>query len=79
LPRPVTMPLATPLPPTGNRAEFIRARIDDGSLVALGEQDSSALASLARAVALIERPAGSPAVDAGAWVKAYSLENGGVA
>jgi molybdopterin molybdotransferase len=79
LPQPVTMPLATPLPPTGNRAEFIRARIDDGSLVALGEQDSSALASLARAVALIERPAGSPAVDAGAWVKAYSLENGGVA
>ena len=77
LPQPITMPIATPLAPTGNRTEFIRARIDNGSLVALGEQDSSALASLARAAALIERPAGSPTADAGTLVRAYWLENGG--
>ena len=41
------------------------------------EQDSSALAALARAEVLIERPAGAPASATGSLVRGYWLENGG--
>ena len=50
-----------------------------GRLVPVAEQDSSALAALARADALIERAADAPAASAGDWVRAYWLENGGIA
>jgi molybdopterin molybdotransferase len=79
LPRAVTMRLGQALPPAGDRMEFVRARIKGGSLVAVVEQDSSALAALARADALIERPANARRAEAHTLVKAYWVENGGSA
>jgi molybdopterin molybdotransferase len=79
LPKPITMRLGAPLPATGSRMEFVRARIDDGALFPVAEQDSSALAALARAEALVERPAHAPAKEAGELVSTYLLENGGIA
>ena len=79
LPRPIALPLGAPLPAAGNRMEFVRARADGGTLVPVAEQDSSALASLSRAEALIERQIGAPPARAGELVPAYWLENGGIA
>lgn len=79
LPRPVTMPLGAALAAVGNRTEFLRARIDGGKLVPVAEQDSSALAALSRAQVLIERPAGASAAAEGETVRAFWLENGGIA
>jgi molybdopterin molybdotransferase len=79
LPKGVVMRLGASVPPVGERTEFARARLEGGSLVPMGEQDSSALASLARADALIERPANASAAQAGELVRAYWLENGGIA
>ena len=77
LPRPLTLRLGADMPEVGNRTEFIRARLAEGALVPVHEQDSSALAALARAEVLIERPAGAPAATAGSLVRGYWLENGG--
>ena len=77
LPRPLTVRLGADMPEVGNRTEFIRARLAEGALVPVHEQDSSALAALARAEVLIERPAGAPASAAGSLVRGYWLENGG--
>jgi molybdopterin molybdotransferase len=77
LPRRLTMRLGGDLPGVGERTEFVRARLAGDSLVPVAEQDSSALAALARADALIERPAGALAAAAGSLVVAYWLENGG--
>ena len=77
LPRPLTVRLGADMPEVGNRTEFIRARLAEGALVPVHEQDSSALAALARAEVLIERPAGAPAATAGSLVRGYWLENGG--
>jgi molybdopterin molybdotransferase len=79
LPRRMAMPLAAALPAVGERTDFLRARIEAGELRPITEQDSSALAALAGADALIERPAGVSAAEAGVLVAAYWLENGGVA
>ncbi len=79
LPRAITARSATPLPASGNRHEFLRARWD-GSDIAVGEShDSGALASLAVCNALIDRPPYSPALPAGSFVPAYLLESGGIA
>ena len=77
LPRPLTVRLGADMPEVGNRTEFIRARLAEGALVPVHEQDSSALAALARAEVLIERPAGAPATTTGSLVRGYWLENGG--
>jgi molybdopterin molybdotransferase len=53
VPRPIA--LGAPLPATGKRAEYLRARIVDGRAMALSGQDSAALATLAQAQALIVR------------------------
>jgi molybdopterin molybdotransferase len=80
LPQSIALPLAQPLSATGKRAEFIRARIAaGGSVEALGDQDSSALASLANAQALIMRPAHSGPSAIGEKVPVYLLQNGGMA
>lgn len=57
--------LAAPLPATGARDDYIRARFDGRHVTALGLQDSGALTSLAAANCLIRRIAGSPAIDEG--------------
>ena len=67
------------LPAVDGRTEFVRARLEGDSLVPVVEQDSSAIAALSRADALIERPAHAPAASPGDLVTAYWLENGGMA
>lgn len=76
LPAALPMVAAEDLPPVGKRRELLRA-VQAGNHVRLaGSQDSSALMSLAQANCLIDRPAASPALSAGAQVLAYPLHNG---
>jgi molybdopterin molybdotransferase len=77
-PRALRLPLGADLPAIGNRLEFVRARLIDGSAVPLGSQDSSALSALAASDALIRREIGVPPASAGELVAAYPLENGGI-
>ena len=77
LPVSVSLPLLEPLPPTGDRLEFLRARLAPGGVVALGQQDSSALCSLSVADALIRRAARSPAAPTGEPVNVILLEQNG--
>jgi molybdopterin molybdotransferase len=79
LPQAVQMRLAAPLPPVGNRTEFVRARLVDGAVTPISEQDSSALRALAQANLLIRREIDAPAAAVGTMVAAYLLGNGGIA
>lgn len=79
LPHERTARLARALRPVGKRTEFLRGRWDGCDVTPLDEQDSSALASLAQANALIIRPAHAAAAASGSDVPIYSLENGGIA
>ncbi len=73
LPRPVPFALGADVPPGGPRLEFLRAICAEGTVTPIGEQDSSALRSLAAANALIERGPGAPALRKGAAVPTYLL------
>jgi len=64
------------LPPVGKRREFLRAVRTAGGARLVGSQDSSALASLAAADCLIDRPANGPLLPAGSPVAGYLLHNG---
>lgn len=75
----IPLPLAEPLPAGEGRREFRRARLVDGTAMPLPERDSSALATLAAADLLIDRPIGAPEAPAGTIVPCYWLESGGVA
>lgn len=71
--------LAQPLPATGPREHWMRARLfaaADGTTLAQAfpDQDSSLVAVFAAADALIRRPAGAPPLSAGAVVDALGLE-----
>jgi len=79
LPRPLPLRLTAPVPATEGRQEFLRGLVDFDTVAPLGQQDSSALATLAQANGLIDRPANSPALDAGKVVPVYLLRNGGIA
>ncbi len=67
------MPLAMPLPPTGDRETLVRARWDDAGLVILSNQDSGAQGPLVRADWLVRCPAGQGALGAGSMVLATPL------
>lgn len=71
--------LAHPLPPVGNRTEFLRAVHDGVAARVIEQQDSSALRSLAQATCLVLRPAGSGPASAGDQVRVFPLQNGGIA
>jgi molybdopterin molybdotransferase len=73
LPRTLHLPLAAPLPAAGARMEFVRARLTADGVLPAGEQDSSALLSLAGSDALIRRPAGSAAAAAGTMAAVHLL------
>ncbi|RJL01952.1 gephyrin-like molybdotransferase Glp [Paracoccus siganidrum] len=66
---PLRARLARPLPPEGDRQHYLRARLQPGPDLPLidpfEDQDSARLSLLARADALLVRPAGDPARDAG--------------
>ena len=61
----VRAPLAAGLPATGQRAEYLRARLAADGAVALVDQDSAGLGALAQATHLIVRPPHAPAAAAG--------------
>jgi len=70
---------AAPLPANGSREHWMRARLThgaDGSLnaEAFPDQDSSLVSVFARADALVRRPAGAAALEAGGLVEALLLE-----
>ena len=67
------------LPAVGKRLELLRANWDGAAIVPIDEQDSSALRALSAANALIIRPIGAPAIEAGTSAPFYLLENGGIA
>ena len=79
LPRAFMAPLAEPLPAGGDRQEFLRAHWDGRCLTTAVNQDSGALAALGASNALIERLPSAPALAANSIVRAYLLENGGIA
>lgn len=79
LPRAFMAPLAEALPAGGDRQEFLRAYWDGTSLTTALNQDSGALAALGASNALIDRPASAPSAAANSLVRAYLLENGGIA
>lgn len=65
LPRHWHLPLGEPLPANGEREDYVRAEIRDGSLFAPSLQDSSMLRTLARSACLIVRAPGAPAANIG--------------
>jgi len=79
LPSSVSALLTAPLAAGGSRVEFVRARLERGKVTPLGEQDSSALRSLAAANALIERPIDARPAASGEPVSVYPLHNGVIA
>ena len=73
LPRTSEVALGAPLPANGVRQDYLRARIEDGHAFAPGGQDSSYLATLARADCLLIRPANAPAARTGDRVQMLDL------
>lgn len=76
LPRRHAMVAGEALPAVGKRREFLRAVLGPDGARLSGSQDSSALASLAAADCLIDRPADSPALPAGSTITGFLLHNG---
>ena len=64
------MPLATPLPATGDRETFARAHWGQAGLEVLGNQDSGVQGGLARADWLIRCPSSQAGLEAGNTVSA---------
>ena len=64
-PRPIQTQaiLGAPLPAVGARTDHIRARMIDGRVRPIGQNDSAMLGALAAATCLIVRPAGSPSAN----------------
>jgi molybdopterin molybdotransferase len=73
LPFSTDAPLASPLPATGDRDDYLRAWRGPDGIVSVTSQDSAATASLAKADCLILRPAGSPHAQAGERVSILPL------
>ncbi len=73
LPRPFPAPLLHAMPKGGGRMEFLRAVWDGIGVTLDGLQDSGALSSLARANALVVRPAHAQETPAGQSVPVYLL------
>lgn len=73
MPHPIPATLREPMPAGGSRMEFLRAVWNGGEVSLDGLQDSGALSSLARANALVVRPAHAPVAPAGQSVPVYLL------
>lgn len=70
--------LTEPLRASGSRREFLRAQWNGSGIAPLSVQDSGALSALAASNAIIDRAADSDSLPAGAEVRAYPLQNGGI-
>jgi molybdopterin molybdotransferase len=73
LPRTLSAELAEPLPANDHRQDYLRGTIVDGRVSAATTQDSSMLATLARATCLIVRPPHAPAAAIGDTVDILPL------
>ena len=69
LPQPRLAPLGADVPAVGKRTLFMRAHLADGIATPLAMQDSGAMHPAAQANALIVRPAGANAAQAGDMVE----------
>ena len=67
-------PLKAPMPENGPRQDYVRAVLDRTGVEAFPKQDSSMLAVLVRANALIVRPPAAPAAPAGTPVQVLPLD-----
>ena len=76
LPARATLAAGCDLPSIGSRREFLRAYWNGAAVNLADSQDSSALAALAQANCLIDRPANSPQIEAGTPVPCLLLKNG---
>ncbi|MEA3391310.1 molybdopterin molybdotransferase MoeA [Sphingobium sp. CCH11-B1] len=74
LPRRIDAPLASALPATGDRDDYMRAFRAEGGVVSVTSQDSAATAAMARADCLILRPAGSPPASSGDRVTIFPFD-----
>lgn len=61
IPATQTAPLSSPLTPNGPRQHYMRARLEQGQIIACDRQDSALLTVLADANALLVRPPHDPA------------------
>ena len=68
-----TAPTTTTLPPTQNRAQFLRAQVDTNGITAFNSQDSAKLSVLAAANALLYRAPNSDEAPAGSNVSYISI------
>ncbi len=75
-PATIPIPTSTAIGSGHKRREFLRAIYRDGIVAPLGEQDSGGMHALAKANALIDRPAMADEVKAGTSVPVYLLKNG---
>ena len=73
LPRTVSAPLGEAIPANGERTDYLRAELIGGRAFASTIQDSSMLATLARAGCLIVRPPHAPPAAAGTIVEVLPL------
>ena len=69
----IDLPLAAPLPATGDRETFVRAMLVDGRLVLLANQDSGGQRALAQAGWLLRCPAAQGPLDPGTMVPALAF------
>ncbi|WP_298199725.1 molybdopterin molybdotransferase MoeA [Novosphingobium sp.] len=67
------LPLAAPLPPTGDRETFVRTIWDEAGLRPVRNQDSGAQLALAQSEWLVRCPIDTPALPAGTVVSALQL------
>ena len=79
LPQAITTNLSVAMPQGDPRREFVRGFWDGSSVTPRANQDSGALASLAAANVLIDRPALADGAAIGSPVPVYLLDNGGIA
>ena len=77
MPKRVSLPMAVDLPEGGTRRELLRGQWDGTAVTPVRLQDSSAMAALASANCLIERPARSDPLPAGSQTPCYLLQVGG--
>jgi molybdopterin molybdotransferase len=68
-----TAALAEPLPANDHRQDYLRAKLDGGRVTVAGIQDSSMLATLARADCLVVRVPDAPAAQIGDTVEIITL------
>ena len=76
LPRVQQAAAGAPIPANGNRQDYMRARLVDGALVPIRNQDSGALSGLLAADALIVRPAHCAAAATGEPLPYIALNHG---